>query len=358
MLVGLWPFNFFPRNKTQWLADKNGIRFEWHGQIYSTDTWKQVRESSASSQDSLTIEILLEPVDNSKWGEILSMYDPERQGNLTIAQSLSDLLLRARFRDHDRIILGKFYVDDVFREHKARFVTVTSDSKGTVVYLEAVRAKAYPDLTMTGDNFSGRLILGHSPSDRLPWAGEVFGLAIYNRGLTAEEVSRHYRAWREGRFSELATEKHAVAVYPFDERTGNQVHNHAAAGPHLLIPTTFYIVHRTFLVPPVSFRRSDLSDFAINIFGFVPFGLFVSAYLQSAVRLRRTRAALLTIVLGIFTSITIETLQAYLPSRVSSLTDLINNSLGTALGAMLWDPAFKVAKASIDFVRHLSHPLP
>jgi hypothetical protein len=335
LAVGLWPFNFFPKNKVRWLGDKNGVRFEWHGQIYSTSPWKQFGPSSALSQDSHTIEIWLGPVDKGKWGDILSMYDPGRQGNLTIAQSLSDLVLRARFRDHDRVILRKFYVDDVFREHKTRFVTVTSDSEGTVVYLEATREKLYPGLTLTADNFYGRLLLGHSPEDRRPWAGEVLGLAIYNRALTAEEVSQHYSAWSQERFSELTRERGAIALYFFDEHTGDLAHNHAADGPDLLIPRRFYILHRSFLVRPSGFDRSDLRDFAINIFGFVPFGLFVSAYLQRAVRLSRSGTVLLTIILGMFTSVTIEVLQAYLPSRDSNLTDLINNSLGMALGAML-----------------------
>ncbi len=43
----------------------------------------------------------------------------------------------------------------------------------------------------------------------------------------------------------------------------------------------------------------------------------------------------ITILLGFCVSLTIELTQAYLPTRGSSLLDVINNTLGTAIGAFL-----------------------
>ena len=348
LVVGLWPFNFFPRNKVEWLGNKNGIRFDWDGQVYSADQltgWEM--ESGTHQMSSLSIEMWLLPSDKTyRWfSVILAMYDPARRENFTIAQYQHDLELRGRLRDHDNHArFGKMWVDDILQKGRERFVTVTSGPQGTAIYLEAVREKLYPHLTLTADNFSGQLLVGHSPAERNPWAGELLGLAIYNKALTADEVSQHYKAWSKTSLAELATNKGILALYPFDERAGDLIHNHADSGPNLVIPRRFYILHRRILAPSFKLHRSDLGDVAINILGFIPFGLFVSAYLYTAARLPRYRAVLLTVVIGGMTSLTIEFLQAYLPSRDSSLMDVINNVLGTTMGAMLLKPTLLLAR--------------
>ena len=74
-------------------------------------------------------------------------------------------------------------------------------------------------------------------------------------------------------------------------------------------------------------------DLLINIGGFVPLGFFFCAYFSSVRRL--DRVVLATIVLGGVVSLVIEVLQAFLPTRDSGMTDIITNTLGSAIGAIL-----------------------
>ncbi len=336
MVFGLWPFNFFPKNRVEWLKEGNGIHFDWHGQIYSDAQWKMPGSQSVSSaKDSFSIEIWLQPDKAYSWGTVLSIYNPTQPERLRINQSLSDLVLRGEFLDQNgRSGYKPVWLTRIFENQQARFVTFTSGLEGTTVYLEGVR-EHFIQCSPAGDNFSGRFLVGHSGSENSAWAGTLRGLAIYDRSLTADEVREHYAAWRGHRIAELAKAKGIVGLYPFDEQAGNLVHNHAGSIPDLVIPPKFYILHRRFLADPLNLQRSDISDAVVNILGFIPFGLLISLYFSQAMGLSRIQAIVWAIAIGGMTSFSIEFLQAYLPTRDSSYLDLVNNILGTTLGAMV-----------------------
>ncbi len=336
LVIGLWPFDFFPRNRVQWLRNGDGIHFDWHGQIYGLQSWKGTQAQGSLALDrAFTIEIWLTPDQAQSWGTILCIYDPARPENFRIDQSLSDLVVRGNFQEQNRRSeFRPIWMDNIFATGRPRFLTITSGQDGTVVYLDAVKEHSY-EYTPAPGNFDGRLLIGHAVSGGSAWAGTVRALAIYNRSLTSEEVGRHYQAWIEDTAEELTKEEGIAGIYPFDEQMGDLVRNHAGPMPNLLIPTRFYVLHRKFLTDPARLQRSDLGDALINLVGFVPFGFLVSLYLSRAGSFSRTQTILWTIVLGGLTSFLIEFLQAYLPTRDSSYLDLINNILGTGLGTLL-----------------------
>jgi VanZ family protein len=74
-------------------------------------------------------------------------------------------------------------------------------------------------------------------------------------------------------------------------------------------------------------------DVLVNIVGYVPLGTLLVLAMYPFVR--GVWAVLLATLLGILVSGTMETVQGYLPSRVPSNLDLLTNSLGCLLGAIL-----------------------
>ncbi|MBC3920521.1 VanZ family protein [Undibacterium sp. CY18W] len=74
-------------------------------------------------------------------------------------------------------------------------------------------------------------------------------------------------------------------------------------------------------------------DAAINVVGYIPFGILIVFALYPLVT--RWWAALLATLGGILVSATAEVVQFFLPSRVTSLLDFLTNASGAMLGAIL-----------------------
>lgn len=343
LLAGLWPFNFWPRNKVQWLGERNGIRFAWQGVVHTAEPLETCHSQlSLPERSSVSLEVWAQPWEQGSryYGEILTLLNSNRPQTFALGQIRSELVLHGRFRREDGSAEFRArYEPDVFHEHERRFLTITSGPEGLAVYTEGKLRRAFARTSEDLDDFCGRLVLGHSITGYHPWAGNLFGVAIYLKRLTPSEVLDHYHAWQGGRARDLANEPELVALYRFNEGTGQVVHDASRFHAGLLIPARFRLLRRTFLhLPQMNSWRDpgSLRDIAINVLGFVPFGSFVFAYVRSASRLSWRGAALVTLFLGGATSFVIEILQAYLPSRDSSVDDLITNSLGTLLGVALY----------------------
>jgi VanZ family protein len=336
LVAGLWPFNFFPRNGVKWLGDTNGVRFSRYGQIYGKDFWKlNPQAATPDGKLSWSLELWLEPASDVGWGgTIVTDYDPAQRPSFAIDQSLSDLVVRAFVHDQaGQLSFKNLWLDDIFRLRRNHFVTITADPKRSTSYVEGVRLKSYP-YAIDLRNFSGTLLLGHSASGDGGWSGTLRGLALYDRTLTPQQVLEHCRAWQEADFRHMSTAQPASAIYAFDEKGGNLVHDRAGRMSNLTIPRNFAILNRTFLSGP-DIHHIEWMDIALNIFGFIPFGFVTAAYVLQARPMSSASAALVATIIGAATSLMIELLQAYLPSRDSSLLDFINNALGAGLGALM-----------------------
>ncbi len=228
-----------------------------------------------------------------------------------------------------------------FPEGYKRFVTITMDACGTKAYLDGRPARSFPGFAPLARDKGLSLypVLGASPTGYQCWNGELFGFAVYDRVLSPDEVSKSYLSWKEHGRPDFAAYRGPIALYLFDEHAGTVVRNHHGAGHPLLVPSEFQPLVRTVLVPPwqdFKFNRTYLKDILVNIAGFVPFGFFVSALLLDATRLSRRKAFIAVILMGAAISLSIELTQVYIPGRDSQLSDVIDNTLGTLAGTLLF----------------------
>jgi hypothetical protein len=348
LTLGLWPFHV-PKNDVAWLRNRNGLRFGEYGTVLSS---RAFAVTNGQREGCVSIEIWLQPERMWDSHTFLTFYFPQNLFQLSFHQSQTDLALQTAVPDGEfRTKTVSFSVPDVFRKPGPVFITITSGSQGTVAYIDGVPAKRALQFRLSPKELSGRLILGDSPRDGDSWSGQLLGLAIYHRELTAPQVLDHYEAWTQRGRPEIASDERYVALYLLDERGGNVVHNKARAGPDLYIPEKYVVLDKAFLERPwTEFSRSTgyFSAVLKNIVGFIPLGFCFYVYLSAARYVKRP--ALATVISGTLVSLTIEILQAYLPTRESGTTDLFTNTFGTYIGVLLYRVVSPILSATLPWL--------
>jgi len=336
-VAGLWPFHA-PKNEVSWGSHSNGLFFGKYGSIVSAGVLKP---DPQHADGSCSLEIWLEPRLVASKGTVLGFYLPDgRVVPFAIRQYQSGLVFEHPTQDKLRgakTAVTAVYVDKVFTHQKPVLVTIASNPTGTTVYADGTMLRKFVDFRISRQDLTGRLVVGNAPVAANSWSGRFRGLAIYDRELTADEVSQHFSNWMQSEQLDGAGNDGPAALYLFNEGGGNVVRNQVDSSTGLLIPERFFVLHGQFLERPWDEYRPGWhywKNVGINIAGFIPLGFFFCAYISC---LRDGNGAVAkTIAVGFIVSLTIEVLQAFLPTRDSGMTDLMTNSLGTALGVMVF----------------------
>jgi hypothetical protein len=302
----------------------------------------------------VSLEIWLRPERIWDYGTFLAFGGPRDPYQFSLRQSQTNLLLQKGVDyGYHRVKLSRLYVRNGFHKGRPVLITVTlGKTNGACIYVDAALTAADCSFPLAATDFNGRLILGDSPGQSDYWSGEIFGFALFRRQLNATEVAQHYSTWQRNGWPHIMADADTIALYLFDEHSGDVVANRTPDGVGLYIPETYVVVDKVFLEPPwMEYGRSEGYWSAVlkNIVGFTPVGFFFLAYL--ATWLSTGRAVLATLALGTTISFIIELVQAFLPTRESGVTDLITNTIGTGLGTAAYLLARgRSGRASLGFL--------
>ncbi len=343
LTLGLWPFHS-PKNDVTWLKNASGLSFGRYGAVHSSGA---LGTTSTAHGVSGSLEIWVQP-DEWSGGTILAFYEPESRRLFELQQSLSDLKLETEVQDvENQTAKARLYAGDALlhslQEKKPIFVTVTYGPDGTRVYLDGALAETAPRLGIPQDAFTGRIVVGDSPWQPDSFQGKIRGLAIYDAELAESQVSGHYLTWTTKGRPDITESERNTALYLFDERAGTVIHNDVAAGADLYIPERYTVANKISLEPfwkEFNMSQSYWKNNLMNVVGFLPVGFVFYAYFRVARPIGR--AMLVTIAVGAATSLTIEILQAFLPTRDSGTTDLITNTLGTYVGVLCYRDIYPI----------------
>lgn len=334
LVAGLWPFHA-PRNQATWLAGQNGIRFGYHGTLVSAGKFS----SGATANSSGSLELWVEPEIAAKKKTIITFDGSDHPGEaFSVLQDNDALEIRRHNVDGAGIVhTGVCSVGGVLHKGQSVLVAITLSERQTAVYANAVPAKTCAIAGSSTNNLSGTAVVANSDVVSNSWPGKILGLAIYQDKLNADETVLDYESWTRNGRPQLAEAKAPAALYLFDEHSGAIAHNQISAATDLQIPAHYLILHPMFLESPWREYRPRWSywmDVGVNVAGFIPWGFCLAAFLYSIKGIARPAPAI--VLLGFVVSFIIEVSQAWLPTRSSGCTDLITNTLGTALGLMLY----------------------
>lgn len=337
LVAGLWPFHA-PSNQVRWIENENGLEFGRHGSVATRNAFE-----ARHPDGSCSLEIWLRPAHARGTRTILAF---EGVGTAASPFSLQQNggILRVRRHNIDGFGTDRTAVFDVahaFQPGKPVFVTIVLKSHSTTVYLDGELARTEPVPGISTGNFAGRLVLANSPYSSNSWPGQILGLASYQSDLTGGQVAQHYRGWTQGQAAAIGAGESPVALYRFNERTGATVHNQLDEATDLAIPGRYFVLHPPFMTPPWREYHPTWEywkDFAVNVAGFVPLGFSFLAWFSLS---RAGKWPVVGVIaIGFATSLTIEILQAALPTRSSGTTDLFTNTLGTAFGVLFYRTRF------------------
>jgi hypothetical protein len=346
LFFGLRPRGLTGDNAVALLSDKGALVFKKHGMAFVGDIYSG---SKPTFSGELTIEMAIRAGRTAKrgFGSLLMMHDGSDHSQLLVGQWESSIIIMNGDDYDNSRRLPRLLVRDAFSAEKIRFITITAGGKGTRLYVDGLPADADRNwkLAVPQQGQKLRMVVGNSVTGKQSWIGEIHGLGFYGTAFSSEKVKRHYDGWiRDARFPHDATDAPLV-LYTFREQIGHRVPDMSGHNQSLQLPLKPIVLEKIFLSPPwhdFKLTRSFFVDAALNLFGFIPLGAVFLGWLGVSLSWPDKQMARAIVVFCFLLSLTMEILQAWMPTRSSSLLDLALNTLGAWLGIWLFKKVSRI----------------
>jgi VanZ family protein len=183
------------------------------------------------------------------------------------------------------------------------------------------------------------LVIGNEATGGRPWLGEIYYAAIYDNALSSREVMIKFETVLSKVKSKNSNKMKSTAIplvrYLFDERLGNKVKD-TGLNPdkfNLHIPEKIPVkdtILNLHLIRDLS-KNINTIDILLNILAFIPLGFLLHRLLKLKLEFS-LYPVFIVLIVGISISLGCEILQHFLPSRSSSIIDVLTNTLGLILG--------------------------
>ncbi len=334
LAIGWWPFSPAPRNRVTWLEGGRGLVFESPGIACSTGP---LFGRDDPLPEEFTVELAVTPRGGARAASqyIASWHDGALPSAFALCQWKTELLLRIPDSGHSR---GFREVAVQALQGPRRLVTLLCRRTETAVFVDGQVQRRFPRFVVPPTVWRGQLVLGDAAGGKQPWSGEIHGLALLRGTLSAEEVRQRHEEWRRAEEADLRDDPRLVALFLFAEGRGRLTRDLVRNQVGIELPERYRVVQKQAFALPLNrqeFWRAGRNDAVLNLLGFIPFGLLVAFWRPGGNGRWKLRAWVVAALAGFVLSATIELGQVWLPTRVSSATDLLLNTIGSALGGWL-----------------------
>ena len=324
--VGLLPFNFLQKNEAS-LSEVSGLHLASPSTAYTETPSKKLADIKK-----FTILLNLSSY-LSEWNgymKILTYSINADKMNFMVAQWDESLVFRVTADGKAKPV--HFETGEFFKKNKTTSLAIVYDGTTFRSYRNGLKMKETQVGPLTFANWNKKypLVFGSEATGDYCWDGYIYSASIFDRALSSEEIEKQQINPAIGP---------PLIRYSFKESEGRMVQDTGTGPPaNLVIPYYFRPYKRDVLDFDLAWLyeyRHYYIDIWINIIGFLPLGFLLAVYLT------KRRASYLSIILrslliGFGVSLAIELLQALLPGRSSNITDVIFNSFGVIIGAIIF----------------------
>ena len=270
------------------VQDDGSLLFNAHGIALANSTQDDSAGAVAGNVFSVLTSVRSSSIDQEGPARIVSMSLNPNLRNFTIAQEKSDLAVRIRRAGSNLNGLPEIIIPAVFLNDGWHDIETRIRPDAASVYVDGELRAQLTDETFTTESWDWTYpwSLGNEQTGNRPWLGEI-----------------------------------RTAQYCIDSACIDLMHQ-----DRLHIPPTFWIGDWSRILDRRQLLTGNLSDILVNVFGFVPFGLFLAWSRRPAI------ATTTALAIAFLLSLSLEFGQVIFEGRFTSIIDLICNTLGAGIG--------------------------
>jgi len=195
LFFGLRPKDYDFSNTVSLIDERGGLRFEKYGMTYTQPFGAEMVSRLKNLKDfTIALNFKPRPDFDGGFGLVLVMHDGNDADQLVIGQWKNHIIAMNGddYAHKRRLPRISFDISKNLKIDKAGSgirVVLTSDRKGTQLYVEGQLVKEKPNMILKVPAGEGtRLILGNSPYGSASWQGDIYGLAIYPGAFSEKDI--------------------------------------------------------------------------------------------------------------------------------------------------------------------------